>query len=158
MIDTGRHFSVSLSKKEKIEFILVQLRLTLAKKDFVRAHIVGNKVNRKALGEEGMESYRIRFFELMAEYHRHEKDAYELIKDYHAIYSTHVRMMANSGVNDGGKEESKMESDDDIEPCTGFSDQEVNLLSQKLKKIQDNLEKEGNIRTVKYSKELFLHV
>jgi len=87
----------SLSKKEKVEFILEQMRLTLAKKDYVRAYIVGNKINRKALGEEGMEAYRVRFFELMAEYHRHEKDAYELSKDYHAIYSTHIRLMANSG-------------------------------------------------------------
>lgn len=87
----------SLSKKEKVEFILEQMRLTLAKKDYVRAYIVGNKINRKALGEEGMEAYKVRFFELMAEYHRHEKDAYELSKDYHAIYSTHIRIMANSG-------------------------------------------------------------
>ena len=39
----------SLSKKEKVEFILEQMRLTLAKQDFVRAHIVSNKVNRKLL-------------------------------------------------------------------------------------------------------------
>lgn len=102
----------SLSKKEKVEFILEQIRLTLAKKDYVRAHIVANKINRKALGEEGMESYRIRFFELMAEYHRHEKDAYELSKDYHSIYSTHIRMMANSGDKDGVKKEGAGDSDD----------------------------------------------
>lgn len=78
----------SLSKREKIEFILEQMRLTLGKKDFVRAHIVGNKINRKNLSEEGMEEEKIKFFTLMSEYHRHEKDAFELAKDYHAIYST----------------------------------------------------------------------
>jgi len=88
----------SLSKREKIEFLLEQMRLTLAKKDYVRAYIVGNKINRKALGEEGMENFRVRFFELMAEYHRHEKDAYELSKDYHAIYSTQLKM------TDGGSD------------------------------------------------------
>lgn len=108
----------SLSKKEKVEFILEQMRLTLAKKDYVRAHIVGNKINRKALGEEGMESYRVRFFELMAEYHRHEKDAYELSKDYHAIYSTHIRIIANSGSKDkedAKNEETKDSGSDDIQ-------------------------------------------
>lgn len=78
----------SLSKREKVEFLLEQIRLTLAKKDYVRAHIVSNKVNRKVLGEEGMEDEKVRFFTLMLEYHQHEEDAFELAKDYHQIYST----------------------------------------------------------------------
>jgi len=108
----------TLSKKEKIEFILQQILLTLAKKDYVRAHIIGNKINSKALDEEGMESYRGRFFELMAEYHRHEKDAYELSKDYHAIYSTHIRITQNSSIKDGentDKEETKDSADTENE-------------------------------------------
>ncbi len=64
------------------------MRLTLGKKDYIRAHIVGNKINRKNLAEEGMEKEKIKFFTLMSEYHRHEKDAFELSKDYFAIYST----------------------------------------------------------------------
>ena len=78
----------SLSKKEKVEFILEQLRLTLGKKDYVRAAIVAGKVSRKHLQEETMEEYKVRFFTLLAEYHRHDLDALELAKDYHAIYST----------------------------------------------------------------------
>jgi 26S proteasome regulatory subunit N5 len=78
----------SLSKKDKVEFILEQIRLVLAKKDFVRAYIVAGKVSRKHLQEETMEEYKVRFFTLLAQYHRHEKDAFELAKDYHAIYST----------------------------------------------------------------------
>lgn len=78
----------SLSKREKVEFILEQIRLTLGKRDFVRAAIVANKINRKVLNEEGMEDEKIKFFTLMTEYHRHEKDAFELAKDYHYIYLT----------------------------------------------------------------------
>jgi len=82
----------SLSKKEKIEFILEQMRLTLGKKDFVRAAIVAGKVSRKHLAEETMEEYRVKFFLLMSEYHRHEKDPFMLAKAYHSIYSTpHVQ-------------------------------------------------------------------
>lgn len=76
----------SLSKKEKVEYILEQLRLTLAKKDFVRAAIVSGKINRKHLSE--MNEYKIRFYSLLTILHRHEKDALELVKDYHAIYLT----------------------------------------------------------------------
>ena len=78
----------SLSKREKVEFILEQMRLTLGIKDYIRAAIVGNKINRKALAEEGMEDHKISFFTLMAEFHRHDKDAFELAKDYHSIYHT----------------------------------------------------------------------
>ena len=45
----------SLSKKEKVEFILEQLRLTLGKKDYVRSAIVAGKVSKKHLQEETME-------------------------------------------------------------------------------------------------------
>jgi 26S proteasome regulatory subunit N5 len=78
----------SLSKKEKVEFILEQMRLTLAKKDYVRASIVAGKVSRKHLQEENMEEYKVKFFTLLAELHRHEKDAFKLAQDYHSIYST----------------------------------------------------------------------
>jgi len=78
----------SLSKREKVEFILEQMRLTLGKNDYVRAAIVAGKINRKAIQEEGMEAEKIKFFTLMTEYHRHEKDTFELAKDYHSIYST----------------------------------------------------------------------
>lgn len=78
----------SLSKREKVEFILEQMRLTIAKKDYVRAAIVAGKISRKNLQEENMERYKVRFYRLMAMYHRHQRDALELAKDYHAMYST----------------------------------------------------------------------
>eukprot|EP00527_Entomoneis_sp_CCMP2396_P005363 CAMPEP_0198139216 /NCGR_PEP_ID=MMETSP1443-20131203/2565_1 /TAXON_ID=186043 /ORGANISM="Entomoneis sp., Strain CCMP2396" /LENGTH=480 /DNA_ID=CAMNT_0043801289 /DNA_START=38 /DNA_END=1480 /DNA_ORIENTATION=- len=78
----------ALSKRDKVEFILEQMRLTLAKQDFIRAHIVAGKVSKKHLAEENMEEYKVKFYELMTIYHRHKKDSFELAKDYHAIYST----------------------------------------------------------------------
>jgi 26S proteasome regulatory subunit N5 len=78
----------SLSKKEKVEFILEQMRLTLGKQDYVRAAIVSGKISKKHLKEENMEEYKVKFYTLMAESHRHDKDAFSLAKDYHAIYST----------------------------------------------------------------------
>jgi len=80
----------SLSKREKVEFILEQMRLTLAKKDYVRSAIVAGKVSRKHLQEDNMEEYKVKYFTLLAELHRHEKDAFSLAKDYHSIYSTSI--------------------------------------------------------------------
>jgi 26S proteasome regulatory subunit N5 len=78
----------SLSKREKIEYILEQMRLTLLKQDFVRASIVAGKVSRKHLQEENMEEHRVTFFQLLSTLHRHERDPFALAKDYHSIYST----------------------------------------------------------------------
>mmetsp|Transcript_15111 Transcript_15111/g.32437 ORF Transcript_15111/g.32437 Transcript_15111/m.32437 type:complete len:457 (-) Transcript_15111:1799-3169(-) len=78
----------SLSKREKVEYILEQMRLTLAKKDYVRSAIVAGKISRKHLQEDNMEEYKVKFFTLMAELHRHEKDPFALAQDYHSIYST----------------------------------------------------------------------
>ena len=41
----------ALDKKEKTDFILEQVRLTLLKKDYVRALIQSRKINRK-VGED----------------------------------------------------------------------------------------------------------
>lgn len=79
----------SLSKKEKVEYILEQLRLTIAKQDYVRAAIVAGKINRKHLNE--MAHYKIQFYTLLSTIHRHDHNELELIKDYHAIYLTHVQ-------------------------------------------------------------------
>jgi len=78
----------SLSKRDKIEFILEQMRLTMAKRDFVRAAVVASKINKKTLAEENMEEYKVRFYDLMTIYHRHEKDAFDLARDYHSMYLT----------------------------------------------------------------------
>ena len=49
----------SLSKKEKAEYILQQIRLNLLKKDYVRALIQSRKMNRKLLDEEGFEEIKV---------------------------------------------------------------------------------------------------
>eukprot|EP00573_Skeletonema_grethae_P002340 CAMPEP_0201687736 /NCGR_PEP_ID=MMETSP0578-20130828/1659_1 /ASSEMBLY_ACC=CAM_ASM_000663 /TAXON_ID=267565 /ORGANISM="Skeletonema grethea, Strain CCMP 1804" /LENGTH=475 /DNA_ID=CAMNT_0048171911 /DNA_START=116 /DNA_END=1543 /DNA_ORIENTATION=+ len=78
----------SISKREKIEFILEQMRLTLLKRDYVRAYIVSNKVKRSMLDEEGMSELKIKFYVLLSQYHSQQRDALELARCFHAIYST----------------------------------------------------------------------
>ena len=78
----------SLSKREKVEFILEQMRLTLLKRDYIHSYIVSNKVKRSVLDEEGMAELKVKFYSLLAKYYAHEKDAFELAKCHHNIYST----------------------------------------------------------------------
>ncbi|KAL9181952.1 hypothetical protein ACHAXT_012295 [Thalassiosira profunda] len=78
----------SISKREKVEFILEQMRLTLLKRDYIRAHIVSNKIKRASLEEEGMTELKVKFYALLTDFYKHDKNAVELAKCYHAIYST----------------------------------------------------------------------
>merc|ERR1712157_309480 len=64
----------SLAKREKVEFILGQMRLTLAKKDYIRSHIVSNKIQHKVINEENMQEEKIKYYTLVSEYHMHENE------------------------------------------------------------------------------------
>ena len=44
-----------MEKKEKVEFILEQMRLCIAVKDYIRTQIISKKINTKFFQEEGSE-------------------------------------------------------------------------------------------------------
>lgn len=44
-----------MEKKEKVEFILEQMRLCIAVKDYIRTQIISKKINTKFFKEEGTE-------------------------------------------------------------------------------------------------------
>jgi len=78
----------SLSKKEKAEYILEQIRLNLARKDYIRALIQSRKMNRKALEEEDFVHVKVSFYRMMVEYHRHELDTWEICQCYYKLYES----------------------------------------------------------------------
>ena len=45
----------SMEKKEKVEFILEQMRLCIAKKDYIRTQIISKKINTKFFDDPGTE-------------------------------------------------------------------------------------------------------
>lgn len=78
----------AMTKVEKADYILEQVRLTLLKKDFVRAHIVAKKINKKWLVAAGFGAIKIKFYTLMLEYHVKEDDMMELFNCYSQMYNT----------------------------------------------------------------------
>ncbi|OQR83534.1 26S proteasome non-ATPase regulatory subunit 12 [Achlya hypogyna] len=78
----------AMTKLEKVEFILEQVRLTLAKKDYVRAYILSKKILRRVLEEEKFEAVKIKFYHLMIEYDTHENNPLELCRHWQSIFST----------------------------------------------------------------------
>lgn len=78
----------SMEKKEKVELILEQMRLCLAKKDFVRTQIISKKVQTKYFEEKGMEELKFKYYNLMIELDQNEDAFLSICKHYMAIYNT----------------------------------------------------------------------
>jgi len=80
----------SLTKREKADYIIHQVRLNLARKDLVRTMIQSRKMNRKTLDEAGFEEVKVSFYSLMVEYHVLERDVWETSQCYFKIYDTSI--------------------------------------------------------------------
>jgi len=55
----------TMDKKEKVEFILEQMRLCLAKHDLVRTQIISKKINTKFFNDAEHQDLKLKYYELM---------------------------------------------------------------------------------------------
>jgi 26S proteasome regulatory subunit N5 len=78
----------SMDAREKADYILEQVRLCLAKKDYVRAEIIGKKIKRDKLVKQGFHDLKLRHCELMIEFNTHEKKMLPLAKDFLSRFNT----------------------------------------------------------------------
>ncbi len=76
----------SLEREYKVDYILFQMRILIAKGDFIRTLIVSNKIHRNHLNDEGFELLKIDFYRLMIEYFLHEKKYLDVSKSYKILY------------------------------------------------------------------------
>lgn len=75
----------SLSKKEKAEYILEQMRLNLVQKDFIRMLIHSRKMNTKTIEEKGFAAIKVKFYTMMVEYHISERNTWEICQAYYKV-------------------------------------------------------------------------
>jgi len=78
----------SMEKKEKVELILEQMRLCLAKKDYIRTQIISKKINTKFFEDESTQDAKLKYYTLMIELDQHEGSYLSICKHYRAIYNT----------------------------------------------------------------------
>merc|ERR1712217_211474 len=76
--------------REKTEYILNQMRLTLAKKDYVRTQIISKKLKPKLLGNDDLQDCKVKFYTYMVRYWSHEKKYLDVAKCYLAIFKTKI--------------------------------------------------------------------
>lgn len=80
----------AMDKTEKTKYILNQMRLTLAKKDFVRTQIISRKLNPKLLEPDDFQELKCEYFEYMVRYYLHEKKFLDASKSYQSIFNTKI--------------------------------------------------------------------
>lgn len=80
----------AMDKFEKTKYILNQMRLVLAKKDFVRSQIVSKKLNPKLLEAEDMQELKIEYYEYMVRHWLHEKKFLDVAKCYLSMFNTPI--------------------------------------------------------------------
>uniref|UniRef100_UPI0035902E5B 26S proteasome non-ATPase regulatory subunit 12 n=1 Tax=Myxine glutinosa TaxID=7769 RepID=UPI0035902E5B len=78
----------SMEKKEKVEFILEQMRLCLAVKDYIRTQIISKKINTKFFQDENTEEQKLKYYYLMIQLDQHEGSYLSICKHYRAIFDT----------------------------------------------------------------------
>ncbi|KAL1498158.1 hypothetical protein ABEB36_009002 [Hypothenemus hampei] len=78
----------SMDKKEKVELILEQMRLCLAKQDYIRTQIISKKINTKYFDDEGTQDLKLKYYRLMMELDQHEGSYLATCKHYRAVLNT----------------------------------------------------------------------
>lgn len=78
----------SMDKREKVDFILEQMRLCLAKSDYIRTQIISKKINTKFFQDKENEDLKLRFYNLMIQHALHEDQYLNVHKFYKQIYDS----------------------------------------------------------------------
>lgn len=80
----------SMEKREKVELILEQMRLCLAKKDYIRTQIISKKVSVRFFEEKDTHALKLKFYRLLIEVNQQEGSYLAICKNYRAMYETDV--------------------------------------------------------------------
>lgn len=78
----------SMEKREKIDFLLEQMRLCLLKGDFIRTQIISRKISIKAFNDEQYHDLKLRYYELMIKLDQHNASYISVCKHYKQCYDT----------------------------------------------------------------------
>lgn len=78
----------SMEKKEKVEFILEQMRLCFETKDYIRTQIISKKISIKYFDSEETEELKLRYYRQMMDLNLHHKDYLAVSKNFFETYNT----------------------------------------------------------------------
>lgn len=78
----------SMEKREKIEFLLEQMRVCLLKGDYIRTQIISRKISIRAFDESSFHDLKLKYYELMIKLDLHDSNYFAVCKHFKQIYDT----------------------------------------------------------------------
>jgi 26S proteasome regulatory subunit N5 len=78
----------SMDRKEKVELILEQMRLCIARKDFIRTQIISKKIHIKFFDEEVNQELKLKYYNLMIQLDQHDNAYLKVCQHFRAIANT----------------------------------------------------------------------
>lgn len=75
----------SMDKREKLEFILYQMKIMLRKKDYVRFYIISKKINEKNINDDHIVDLKVNYYAYMASYYNQEKNYPQACRCYRIL-------------------------------------------------------------------------
>lgn len=77
-----------MEKREKIEFLLEQMRMCLLKNDFIRTQIISRKISTRAFDSEAFHDLKLKYYEYMIKLDQHDSNYLAICKHFKHIYDT----------------------------------------------------------------------
>lgn len=77
-----------MDRREKLEFILYQMKIMIKKEDYVRLYIISKKINEQNLNDDEIADIKINYYSYMAIYYNHMNNFLEASKCYRTIWNT----------------------------------------------------------------------
>lgn len=78
----------SMERREKVELLLEQIRLGLAKKDYIRTQIVSKKIQVKFFEDTAHQDLKLKYYKLMIELDEVDRNYLNACKHYRAVFNT----------------------------------------------------------------------
>ncbi len=80
-----------MERKEKFDFILEQMRLCMARNDFIRAAIIAKKILPRQLTRDELKDVKMRYYSHMVRIHARNDEYLEICRAYLERYETHKK-------------------------------------------------------------------
>eukprot|EP01015_Nassula_variabilis_P009175 TRINITY_DN1726_c0_g1_i1.p1 TRINITY_DN1726_c0_g1~~TRINITY_DN1726_c0_g1_i1.p1 ORF type:complete len:431 (-),score=65.69 TRINITY_DN1726_c0_g1_i1:170-1462(-) len=81
----------SMDRREKIDFILYQMKIMIKKNDLIRLFIISKKINRKNLNDPKLDDLKIIYYSYLFHFYVNEDKYLDCAECYKEIYDTLVR-------------------------------------------------------------------
>lgn len=77
-----------MDRREKLEFILYQMKIMIKKNDFVRLFIISKKINEQNINDDEIADIKINYYAYLAILNNHNKNYLEASRCYRIIWQT----------------------------------------------------------------------